>query len=270
MFAGQLQRVDHGQALEPPPLHGALAQRLGRIRGRLKALTAVDGAVTGAALATTAAALLVGWCRWRASAPSPGALAAIVAAGAAAGAVARAWRRISWTACARLVDQVLDGEDRVLSAVWLAGASSPLARAAVADAVARTERLDPRVAVPGRRAHAGIGHAAPRRARSVPLLLVGVHRCSHSTAGFAILSSAKLQPLRRRRTRPAITEIRTHLDHAGFNRTAFSHTDFNCIGSVTLSSITLRSPALCAFTLATPQRACPPRPVYAAACGQSS
>jgi trimeric autotransporter adhesin len=39
----------------------------------------------------------------------------------------------------------------VLSAVWLAGASSPLARAAVDDALARTARLDTRAAVPARR-----------------------------------------------------------------------------------------------------------------------
>jgi hypothetical protein len=83
--------------------------------------------------------------------PSPRALAAIVIAGAVVGAATRAARRISWAECARLVDQVLDGQDRVLSALWLAGASSPLACAAVADAVARTERLDPRAAVPARR-----------------------------------------------------------------------------------------------------------------------
>ncbi|MES1209126.1 MAG: hypothetical protein ABUS79_24575, partial [Pseudomonadota bacterium] len=147
MFAGRSQRVDHGQEVAPPPLEGPLAERLTRIRRRLKALSAADGAVTGAAVAATAAALVVGWSRWRATAPSAGALAAMVAVGAAAGALARAGRRISWAACARLVDQVLlDGEDRVLSAVWLAGVSSPLARAAVADALARTERLDPRAA----------------------------------------------------------------------------------------------------------------------------
>ncbi len=136
-----------------PP--GPLAQRLAHIRRRLKALAALDGAVTGAALAATAAALLVGWCRWRVGAASAGTIVAIVVAivvaGAAAGALARASRPISWAACARLVDQLLDAEDRVLSAVWLANAPSPLARAAVADAVARTERLDPHVAVPTRR-----------------------------------------------------------------------------------------------------------------------
>ncbi|MFL5306526.1 MAG: hypothetical protein ACJ8F1_15020 [Polyangia bacterium] len=150
MFAGRSQRVEHGRE-DPPLLDGPLAQRLARIRRRLKALMAIDGAVTGAAIAATTGALVVAWCRWRATAPSARTLAAIVLAGAVVGAVVRASRRISWAACARLVDQVLDGEDRVLSAVWLADAPSPLAQAAVADAVARTERLDPRAAVPTRR-----------------------------------------------------------------------------------------------------------------------
>ncbi|HXU63909.1 MAG TPA: hypothetical protein VN962_19560, partial [Polyangia bacterium] len=129
----------------------ALARRLGRIRGRMRLLAALDGAVTGGAAAVAAAALVVALCRWRGLRLPLPALLASIAAAAGAGALIRAGRRISLAACARKVDAILDGQDRVLSAVCLAGSAAPLARAAVADALARTERLAPGEAAPAHR-----------------------------------------------------------------------------------------------------------------------
>jgi hypothetical protein len=147
---------------DPPPLQGPLARRLARIRRRLARWAALDGAVTGTAIAAGATALVVGLLRLRGHATHAGLIAAVVAGGALIGAAAGGLRRISITRCARLADRALDAEDRVLSAVWLAGSRSPLAAAAVADALARTERIDPRVVAPARppaglRALAGTG-----------------------------------------------------------------------------------------------------------------
>jgi len=133
-----------------PDLQGPLARRLSRIRRRLALWAALDGAVTGAAVATSLAALLAGLGRLRGHAPHAGAVAAVLAAGVLAGAAARGLRRISLTQCARLADRALDDQDRVLSAIWLSGSSSPLAAAAVADALARTARIEPRTVAPAR------------------------------------------------------------------------------------------------------------------------
>ncbi|HVY38087.1 MAG TPA: hypothetical protein VHM31_09130, partial [Polyangia bacterium] len=85
MFAGRSQRVDHERIDDAPPPDGPLARRLGRIRRRLTLLAAVDGAVTGAAIAATAGALLVAWWRWRGGGHSAGARAGAVAALVAVG-----------------------------------------------------------------------------------------------------------------------------------------------------------------------------------------
>jgi len=129
----------------------ALARRLSRIRSRLRVLAALDGAVIGGATAVVAAAIAVAVCRWRGSRLPLPALVASIGAAALAGALLRAGRRISLDVCARKVDAILDRQDRVLSALWLAASPAPLARAAVADALARTERLAPGAAAPARR-----------------------------------------------------------------------------------------------------------------------
>jgi hypothetical protein len=134
----------------PPDPQGPLARRLARIRRRLALWAALDGAVTGAAIAAGGTAVVVGLLRLRGHAAHPALIAALVGAGALIGAAAGGLRPISLTRCARLADRALDGEDRVLSAVWLAGSRSPLAAAAVADALARTERIDPRAVAPAR------------------------------------------------------------------------------------------------------------------------
>src|SRR4029077_14986374 len=132
---------------------------------------ALEGAVTGAALGLGALAVALavthhagrsaGWQR-------PIVLATGVAL---AGAAVRALRRIPLEACARFADAALDGQDRILSAVCLAGETSPLARALVADAVARLGALAPQRAVPARRPRAMPALAAGAIAVAVAGLL---------------------------------------------------------------------------------------------------
>lgn len=187
MVAGRSQELDD-----------ALAQRLQRIRGRLRALAALDGASAGAALGAGVAAALVALARWHGSALRGTTVAAVIAAAAIAGAIVRAARSISLTACARRVDRMLDGQDdsqdRVLSAVWLAGSAEPLARAAVADALARTAHLAPSVAAPARRP-AGLGAlAASTLALGLAWLIPGGTRAARLPVARAPLASTAPLP----------------------------------------------------------------------------
>ena len=152
---------------------------LARVRRRLRALAAFEGAFIGAALALAATAIAVAAVRWRGAPLSPrgwrfeiGAAVAIVALGALAGAL----RRIPFDRCARFVDGALDGAgtrcDRVLSALAFTrmnetGATAFM-RAAMADAAARASDVAPRAAAPFRRPR-----ATPAFAAAAVLLGVG-------------------------------------------------------------------------------------------------
>src|SRR3954463_9095139 len=86
---------------------------------------------------------------------------ALVAASAALGALVRGMRGMPLAGCARFADAALDRQDRVLSAFCLRDTDAPLARALLADAVARTRTLSPGGAV------------APRRPSGLPALALG-------------------------------------------------------------------------------------------------
>jgi hypothetical protein len=141
-----------------------LLRMLRRIRRRARGLAAVEGAVAGAAVGFVAVAL--GALVWRARggviAWHPATL--IGAATFAVGAALAAARPISLVRCARLLDAAIDRGgrpcDRVLSALSFTGADSqakppggdaPLARAALADAVARARAFAPTFVAPARR-----------------------------------------------------------------------------------------------------------------------
>ena len=131
---------------------GLLSVRLGQIRRRLRLQAALEGGVAGAALAMLALAVGVALARGRGGAPGAGIVGALILLGAAAGAIVRGARRIPLARCARLADAALDGQDRLLSALFLdSDDPSPFARALVADAVRRAALLMPNAAVPARR-----------------------------------------------------------------------------------------------------------------------
>ena len=131
---------------------GLLAVRLGEIQRRLRLFAVVEGGVAGAALAMLVLAVGVAAARGRGGAPGMHLMMALILLGAAAGAVVRGARRIPLARCARLADAALDGQDRLLSALYLdTDNPSPFARAAVVDAVRLAESLRPGAAVPARR-----------------------------------------------------------------------------------------------------------------------
>jgi hypothetical protein len=136
-----------------------LLRMLRRIRRRARMLAAVEVAVAGAALGLAALALGAvasrargGVISWRVGATATGALALL---GAGLGAA----RRISLPRCARLLDAAMDRGgnpgDRALSALsFTEGHDTPLARAALADAVTRARALAPAFVAPTRRPRA--------------------------------------------------------------------------------------------------------------------
>jgi hypothetical protein len=135
-----------------------LLRMLRRIRLRARGLAAVEGAVAGAAFGLTAVALAA--LAWRArGGPVPWRAAVIASAAAAAlGAALAAARPVSLVRCARLLDAAMDrggpARDRALSALSFASASgfegAPLARAALADAIARARVFAPAFVAPAR------------------------------------------------------------------------------------------------------------------------
>ena len=153
----------------------ALLAILARVRRRLRAIAALEGAAIAAALALGALACGLALTRWRTGGlPSALLPLGLGAAGglAGAGAVAGALRRIPLARCARLVDATLGGHDRLLSALafWRfnqdgnpgrvpkpSGAAprlTPFMIAAIADAVDRGHGIAARAAVPLRRPRA--------------------------------------------------------------------------------------------------------------------
>jgi hypothetical protein len=142
-----------------------LLRMLRRIRRRARGLAAVEGAVTGAVVGLVAVAL--GALVWRARggviAWRPATL--VASAGFALGAALAATRPISLVRCARLLDAAIDRGgrpcDRALSALSFTGGDphadappdgdAPLARAALADAVARARAFAPTFVAPARR-----------------------------------------------------------------------------------------------------------------------
>jgi len=126
--------------------------RLGQIRRRLRLLAAMEGSIGGAALAMLAVAVGVAVTRGRGGAPQAEVMALSVLLAAAAGASLRGAQPIPLARCARLADAALDGQDRLLSALYLdTDDPSPFARALLADAVRRAALLLPKAAVPARR-----------------------------------------------------------------------------------------------------------------------
>jgi hypothetical protein len=140
-----------------------LLRRLRRVRRRARVLAALEGGVTGLAVAAGLSACLGLVARARGHAV-PWRTAVIGAvAGALVGLVAGAARRISLGRCARLVDATLDrggaARDRVLSALsFLDGPATPFTQAAIGDALARARALAPALIAPARppRALAGL------------------------------------------------------------------------------------------------------------------
>ena len=131
---------------------GLLSVRLGEIRRRLRLFAALEGGVAGAALAMLALAIAVAVGRGHGGAPGAQVVVALILLSATAGAGVRGARRIPLARCARLADAALDGQDRLLSALYLdTDNPSPFARAVVVDAVRRAESLVPGAAVPARR-----------------------------------------------------------------------------------------------------------------------
>jgi hypothetical protein len=176
----------------------ALLAILARVRRRLRAIAALEGAAIGAALALAALACGLALTRWRTGGLSSPLLPLwLGAAGglAGAGAVAGALRKIPFERCARLVDAKLGGHDRLLSALAFhqdgnpvagfpnrrcdgnpgrvpkpsrarsarpsrAALDSPFVVAAIADAVARGGAVAPAEAVPLRHPRATPAFAA--------------------------------------------------------------------------------------------------------------
>jgi hypothetical protein len=133
-----------------------LPRLLRRIRRRARTLAALEGAVLGGALGAGMAAGAVTLSRALGREARLGAAIAGAVGAALIGAAFHGARRISLSRCARLADAALDRggtpRDRVLSALaFLDGADTPLARAAVADAVSRARGLAPSLAAPARR-----------------------------------------------------------------------------------------------------------------------
>ncbi|HXU01199.1 MAG TPA: hypothetical protein VN903_09415, partial [Polyangia bacterium] len=107
---------------------------------------------------------------------------ALLAASIVLGAIIRSARSIPLEGCARFADAALDRQDRVLSALCLRDQETPLARALVQDAVARTRTLAPGGAV------------APRRPKGLPALAMGA----------VVLAAAAVAPVRSRAARVPI------------------------------------------------------------------
>ena len=135
---------------------------LRRIKRRARRLAAIEAAVAATTLGLGALAL--GVAVWRARGGSVSWRVAETAAGACTlvGAAWGATRRLSDVRCARLLDAAIDRggktADRVLSALSFSkiceANDAPLARAALADAVARARALSPAVVAPARRPRA--------------------------------------------------------------------------------------------------------------------
>jgi hypothetical protein len=155
---------------------------LRRIRRRLRLWIAVEGAVVGAAAGVIVLAGAIAAAHAAGRVVGVARPVALLAAIAAVGALIRGVRRIPLSRCARFADAALDRQDRVLSAFCLRDTDAPLARALLADAVARTRTLAPGGAV------------APRRPRGLPALAIGA----------VVLAAAAVAPLRSRAARVPI------------------------------------------------------------------
>lgn len=128
---------------------------LRRIRRRVRFFAAIEGGISGGAIAGLVLAVGIAIVRRRGGAPATDGSTLPIAlglAGVLVGAVVRAAGRIPLARCARIADAALDGQDRVLSAFCLAHqAPSPLVAALLADALATASRLAPGGVVPARR-----------------------------------------------------------------------------------------------------------------------
>ena len=128
---------------------------LRRIQRRVRFFAAIEGGISGGAIAGLALAAGIAIARRGGGAPATdGSMLPILLglAGILTGAVLRAGKRIPLARCARIADAALDGQDRVLSAFCLAEhAPSPLVAALVADALGSASRLAPGGVVPARR-----------------------------------------------------------------------------------------------------------------------
>jgi hypothetical protein len=128
---------------------------LRRIRRRVRFFAAIEGGISGGAIAGLALAAGIAIVRRRGGAPATdGSTLPILLGltGVLIGAALRAGRRIPLARCARIADAALDGQDRVLSAWCLVErAPSPLVAALVADALGTASRLAPGGVVPARR-----------------------------------------------------------------------------------------------------------------------
>ncbi len=127
---------------------------LRRIRRRIRAWQVVEGAVAGVAVGLVAAAAWIAVVHLGGRSLALGGPLVVVGFAGGLGAALRAMRRVPLERCARAADRALDGQDRVLSALFLIDDRAPLARALVADATARFASVAPAAAVPSRRPRA--------------------------------------------------------------------------------------------------------------------
>jgi hypothetical protein len=141
-----------------PPLPVAIAHALVKVRRRLRAQRAIEGAAIAAVGAAAALAVLLYLVRLRVL-DEAWALRALVGALAlvAIGALAGALRRVPLLAAAARIDGRCALSDRVTSALSFAAEPqpTPFMQAAIADAAAHADRIDPRRAAPLRWPDAG-------------------------------------------------------------------------------------------------------------------
>jgi hypothetical protein len=158
----------------------SLSSHLRRIRRRIRGWRALEGGFAGLAVGCAAGAAWIAAGHLRGAPVAIAGLLLFVAACALIGVAVRAARRIALDHCARVADRALDGQDRVLSALHLSDRDGPLARALVADALARLATLAPEVAFPS------------RRPKALPL----------AVASALALALAAVTPVRSRAARP--------------------------------------------------------------------
>ncbi len=126
---------------------------LEKVRRRVRAGAAIQGAVAGAGVALSASAALILIVRVVLErTASATALGVLVTAGVVAGFLAGALRRIPLALCARAVDLASAGNhDRTLVALALMTQAGPFQKAALRDALRVAERVSPSAMAPWRR-----------------------------------------------------------------------------------------------------------------------
>jgi hypothetical protein len=171
---------------------------LRRVRRRLRALAALQGAVVGLGAALLASAVWLAVARWRGPVGRPvagwgSALLAVIGVGLL-GAGLAALRRVPLQNCARALDRLWAGSDRMLSALaFLEQAPTAFTRAAIKDAVDRALVVAPTAVAPLRRPHGvaalGLGAAVALVAAFAPFPRHAGRAAAKGTTGPAPVSA---------------------------------------------------------------------------------